>query len=152
MKLSQPLAFGFCVFSIFVIGCVNATTVIPYKAQPERIVDPQAEILSFIRNNTDSSCLAEPTFEKKTLRVKFVCNGGIGNWQARLDRIKEIAFEQNGAWYRLNLKHTDKSDDFRWSSKNPEEVQRAIDAFHLLMHLTPPADPATPDLDLESTI
>ena len=103
-----------------------------YGLQPERIEDPQAEVLRFINLNTTQGCITEPAFDDRVLLVKFACNNGVGNSTARLDRVKEIALEQYEEWYRVVVRHSDGSPDFAWSSKSLEDVQRAADAFAAL--------------------
>lgn len=116
-------------------GCFAACAsiqAVPYNLQPSRIADPRAEILGFIKMNVRPGCLAEPQFEGPMLDVKFVCSGGLGHSMARLDRVAGIKIEQYEEWYRVVVQHTGGTDDFSWSSKNLEDVQRAADAFYAL--------------------
>ena len=117
------------------LGCASIQQV-PYTLQPARIPDPKAEITNFIKLNTVSNCIAEPEFAGQVLSVRFVCSGGLGQAVARLDRVQSITVEQSGDWYRVLLKHSPGIEDFAWSSKSLEDVQRAADAFEALVHPT----------------
>ncbi len=120
------------------LGACASIQPVPYAPQPGRIRDPRAEISAFIKTNTTSGCIAEPEFKDALLDVKFVCSyGGVGHQLARVDRVDRVSLEQYQEWYRVVLHHSNGTDDFTWSSKSLEDVQRAADAFEAL--LKPPA-------------
>ena len=128
------------VFAVVFLGCASIQPV-AYTPQPERILDPSHEVLAFIKQNIRQGCIAEPRFEGAMLDVKFVCNDGVGHTMARLDRVSAIQIEQFQEWYRVVLKHSSGHEDFAWSSKSLEDVQRAADAFKAL---TGPANQPRP--------
>jgi|GEM_PF-1457616 len=135
MNFTRPRAVTPLLVSplLVLIGCASIQSV-AYTPQPDRISDPQAEITRFIMLNTTPHCLAEPQFEERVLDVKFVCSNGIGHFMARLDQVESIQIEQFKEWYRVILRHSGGIDDFSWSSKRLEDVQRAADAFDALVH------------------
>jgi hypothetical protein len=51
--------------------------------------------------------------------------------------VAAIQIEQFQEWYRVVVKHSNGHEDFSWTSKSLEDVQRAADAFKAL---TLPAD------------
>jgi hypothetical protein len=124
------------VLAVASLGCASIQTV-AYTPQPERIADPSREVLAFIKQNIRPGCIAEPRFEGAVLDVKFVCNEGVGHTMARIDRVAAIQIEQFQEWYRVVVKHSNGHEDFSWTSKSLEDVQRAADAFKAL---TLPAD------------
>lgn len=119
---------------VFAVACLGCASIQPvaYTPQPERILEPRREVLAFIQQNIRPGCIATPRFEGAMLDVKFVCNGGLGHTMARLDRVSAIQLEQFEEWYRVVLKHSNGHEDFTWSSKSLEDVQRAADAFKAL--------------------
>jgi hypothetical protein len=76
------------------------------------------------------------------LIVKFVCNNGGGNTVLRLDQIASIDLQQSGSWYRVRVKHRNGAEDFTWSSKSLDDVQRLDDAITALAAAVkaPPAE------------
>ncbi len=141
MTLARTTSLSLPALALF-LACAGIQKV-DYGLQPERIEDPQAEVLRFIKLNTTQGCIAEPAFEDRVLFVKFACNNGVGNSTARLDRVKEIVLEQYQEWYRVVVRHSDGSPDFAWSSKSLQDVQRAADAFAALSGAGPtPRAPA----------
>ncbi len=116
--------------ALLVAACASIQPV-AYTPNPQRIANPRDEIATLIKANVTSGCIAEPTFEGKLLQVKFVCQNGIGNTVSRLDRIASVKLEQYQEWYRCTVHHT-QGDDFTWTSKSLEDMQRLADAFSAL--------------------
>jgi|CXWL01.1.fsa_nt_gi hypothetical protein len=119
-------------FSVLALAACASIKPLPYSASPGRISDPHAEVKSIILANTTSGCLAEPSFDKSMLVVKFVCSGGVGNSTARLDQVKKIVLEQYEEWYRVRVVHSKGAEDFSWTSKSLEDMQRLADALTAL--------------------
>ena len=125
-------------------GCVSSSIMaIPYSAQPQRIANPREEVKSLILANTAGGCVATPEVKEKLLVVQAVCSGGVGNWVIRFDRVKSVALEQSGEWYRVVVKHSEGITDFAWTSKSLEDMQRMADAITALANL--PASPQAKD-------
>ena len=117
---------------------------LPYTPNPARIADPKNEVLTLIKANVRPGCIAEPAFEQTLLLVKFVCSDGIGNSTARLDKVESISMQQYEEWYRVVVHHAAGSgDDFAWTSKSLDDMQRLADAFTALTQAGP-AKPAAP--------
>jgi hypothetical protein len=116
-------------------ACAGVTPV-AYTPQPQRISDPAGEVKKLILANTVDGCVSEPDFNDNLLVVKFVCaasgRGGVGNAVARLDQIQTISLEQSGEWYRVLVHHRGGAQDFSWTSKSLDDMQRMVDAFTAL--------------------
>ncbi len=125
------------------VGCATIQP-IAYTPAPARISDPVAEVKSILLANTVGGCIAQPSFQAKMLVVQFACTGqGVGNAVARLDHVKEIVLEQSGDWYRVKLIHSNGADDFDWTSKSLDDMQRLADALTALSQgASKPAAPA----------
>ena len=95
-----------------------------------------AEAESLIKSNVVSNCIAEPSFEKPLLIVRYVCAGAIGNSVAKMDRVDKIYLQQSNEWYRVVVHHKDGSDDFTWSSKSLDDMQHLADALSALSQAT----------------
>ncbi|MBX7097286.1 MAG: hypothetical protein K1X89_06225 [Myxococcaceae bacterium] len=124
-----------------VAGCASIQTV-AYTVNPARISDPKAEVLTLIKANVRPGCIAEPAFEGTLLNVKFVCSLGVGSAVARLDKVESITLQQYEDWYRVLVHHT-VGEDFSWTSKSLEDMQRLADALTALSAPSAPA-PTTP--------
>jgi hypothetical protein len=125
-------------------GCATgaAITTVPYTLQPARSANPAQEVKELILANTVQGCVTEPVVTDKMMTVKFVCSSGVGNGVIRFDRVAKIELEQSGEWYRVMVRHTAGTEDFSWSSKSLEDMQRMADAIAALS--TPsPAVPVT---------
>ena len=110
------------------VGCAGITPV-SYAPQPGRILDPENEATTIIKANVVGGCIAEPSFEMPLLIVKFVCSSGLGNTVAKLDRVEKIYLQQSGEWYRVVVHHVGGGEDFTWSSKSLDDMQRLADAL-----------------------
>lgn len=117
-------------FALIFAACASIQPV-AYAPNPQRITNPRDEISTLIKANVSSGCIAEPTFEGKLLQVRFVCQNAIGNTVSRLDRIASVKLEQYQEWYRCVVHHS-QGDDFTWTSKSLEDMQRLADAFTAL--------------------
>lgn len=133
----KPCSF---VAVVALAGCASITP-IAYTAQPERISDPAEEVKNLILANTVAGCVTSPEIKQTMLVVKAVCSTGVGNQIIRFDRVKSVALEQSGEWYRVMVKHGEGVADFWWSSKSLEDMQRMADAITALAKL-PAAAPA----------
>jgi hypothetical protein len=123
-------------FAVGSLGACASITPVPYTLAPERSHDPVAEATTLIKSNVVGQCIAEPSFEKPMLIVKFVCSEGVGNSIAKMDRVANIHLEQSGEWYRVVVHHKDTTEDFTWSSKSLEDMQRLADALDALSQAT----------------
>ncbi len=103
-----------------------------YVAQPARISDPAEEVKSLILANTNNGCVSEPIFQKKMLLEKFVCSLGVGNSLVRFDQVKSITLEKSGEWFGARVRHSSSVEDFLWTSKSREDMERMIDALTVL--------------------
>jgi hypothetical protein len=112
-------------------GCASITP-IAYTPQPSRIADPAAEAKSLIEANTTGGCVAEPEVKPKLLTVKFICRNAIGNTVVRLDHVRGIELQKSGEWYRVLVHHDNGGEDFAWTSKQLEDMQRLADAITAL--------------------
>jgi hypothetical protein len=117
--------------ALLLAGCASITPV-PYTPQPSRITDPAAEAKSLIEANTIGGCVAKPEVQGPLLTVKFVCRDAIGNMVVRLDHVGSIVLQQSGEWYRVLVHHDNGAEDFAWSSKQLEDIQRLADALTAL--------------------
>jgi hypothetical protein len=117
--------------ALLLAGCASITPV-PYTPNPSRIKDPAAEAKSLIEANTVGGCVAEPDVKPNLLTVKFVCRGAIGNMVVRLDHVGPIELQQSGEWYRVLVHHDNGAEDFKWTSKQLEDMQRLADAITAL--------------------
>ena len=114
--------------ALVLAGCASINPV-AYNAQPERIRDPQKEIVSLLLANTVQGCVTEPQIDEKMLVVKYVCNTFIGNVVARFDKVDKIYLEQSGEWFRVTAHHSSGIADFQWTSKSLDDMQRLADAL-----------------------
>lgn len=125
-------------------GCASIIPV-PYTVQPSRITNPAQEVKQLILANTVQGCVTEPEVSPTMLTVKFVCSRGVGNAVVRFDRVANIKIEQSGEWYRVMVTHKPGTDDFDWTSRSLEDIQRLADAISALAS---PADAApAPQID-----
>jgi hypothetical protein len=120
--------------SLLLLGLVGCASIksIAYTAQPQRISNPGEEVKNLILANTVQGCVTEPELKSNMLVVKALCSNGVGNQVIRFDRVKSIALEQSGEWYRVMVKHGEGIADFWWSSKSLEDMQRMADAITAL--------------------
>jgi len=118
---------------------------VAYTAQPLRVTDPHAELKNLILANTTQGCVTEPSFSGSMLVVKAVCSRGVGNFVARLDQIDRVVLEQSGDWYGCRVKHKGGAEDFFWSSKSLDDMQRMADAFTALSEVKVEKKTATTD-------
>lgn len=116
---------------------------VAYVAQPARSFDPAAEVISIIKANTAGGCISDPSIANAVLLVKFVCSNGLGNTVAKLDRVEKIYLEQYHDWYRVVVRHVGGGDDFSWSSKSLDDMQRLADALTALSMPKRHSDPST---------
>ena len=126
-------------------ACGAAITPVPYTAHPERIKDPGAELKNLILANTVSGCVAEPDLSEAMLVVKFVCTGngsGVGNMVVRFGRVETITVEKSGDWYRVLVHHKPGTEDFAWTSKSLEDIERMADAITALTRPNAGTSPA----------
>jgi hypothetical protein len=126
--------------AVLLAGCASIKP-IAYTAQPERIGNPGEEVKNLILANTVQGCVTTPEMKETMLVVKALCSNGVGNQVIRFDRVKSVALEQSGEWYRVMVKHGEGIADFWWSSKSLEDMQRMADAITALAKL-PAAAPA----------
>ena len=117
-------------------GCASITP-IAYTPQPSRITDPSAEVRSLIQANTLGGCVAEPELSSTLLVVKFICRNAVGNSVVRLDHVESISLQQSGVWYRVLVHHNNGGEDFTWTSKQLEDMQRLADALTALSKPSP---------------
>ena len=136
-------AAALVVAAVALAGCASITP-IAYTTQPGRIADPAKEASTIIKANVVGGCIAEPSYEKPLLIVKFVCSNGLGNVVAKLDRVEKIYLEQSGEWYRVVVRHVGGGDDFNWTSKSLDDMQRLADALTALSQPAPDADKRQP--------
>ena len=117
--------------ALLLAGCASITP-IPYTPQPSRIADPAAEAKSLIEANTTGGCVAKPEVQPPLLTVKFVCREAIGNMVVRLDHVESVTLQQSGEWYRVLVHHDNGAEDFAWTSKQLDDIQRLADALTAL--------------------
>lgn len=117
--------------ALLLAGCASITP-IPYTPQPSRIADPAAEAKSLIEANTTGGCVAKPEVQPPLLTVKFVCQQAIGNMVVRLDHVESVTLQQSGEWYRVLVHHDNGAEDFAWTSKQLDDIQRLADALTAL--------------------
>ncbi|MHB8875148.1 MAG: hypothetical protein ACYC8T_15790 [Myxococcaceae bacterium] len=129
--MNSRTLFALVASTALLAGCATITPV-PYAAQPGRVADPANEAATLIKANVVGGCIAEPSYEKPLLIVKFVCSNGLGNTVAKLDRVEKIYLEQSGEWYRVVVRHIGAGEDFTWSSKSLDDMQRLADALTAL--------------------
>ncbi len=126
-------------------ACASVTP-IAYAPQPARIADPAAEAKALILANTVQGCIAEPEASATMFVVKFVCSGesgGVGNSVVRFKDVQSITLDQQGEWYRVLVKHGGGANDFFWTSKSLDDMQRLADALTALSAAgAPAAEPA----------
>lgn len=124
-------------------ACATAVkpTPIAYEPQGSRLSNPAEVAKAIIVSNTVQGCVTDPSVNEVMLVVKFVCSNGVGNAVARFDRVQSIQLDQSGEWYRVSVKHRGGSEDFTWTSKSLEDMQRLADA---LAALSTPANSAKP--------
>jgi hypothetical protein len=125
------LWMSFSISAVLLAGCASITPV-PYTPNPSRISDPAGEAKSLIEANTTGGCVAEPDVKPTLLVVKFVCQRAIGNMVVRLDHVDNISLAQSGEWYRVLVHHDNGGEDFAWTSKQLEDIQRLADAITAL--------------------
>ena len=131
--------------SLALAACGAGITQVPYTAQPQRIKDPTTELKNLILANTVQGCIAEPDFSDSMMVVKFACTGngtGLGNMVVRFARVQTVTVEKSGEWYRVLVHHTPGTEDFAWSSKSLEDVERMADAITALTRPNPGGAPA----------
>jgi hypothetical protein len=123
--------------ALLLAGCLSQTPV-PYTPQPSRIANPAAEATSLIEANTVSGCVAQTEVLSTLLTVKFVCRKALGNMVVRLDHIQSITLQresvtmQQGELYRMTVHHDNGAEDFSWTSKQLDDMQRLADALTAL--------------------
>ena len=132
-----------CVVTVGLLAACASIQRIDYSPNPSRVEDPRQEIATLIKANVTSGCIAEPHFEQMLLQVKYVCPGGFGNTVSRLDKITSVHLEQYKEWYRVVVRHS-AGEDFHWTSKTLEDMQRMADAFTALQQPTAPAPEKNP--------
>ena len=124
------------VLAAAVLAACATITPIAYSPNPARIANPAEEARSIILANVVQGCIAEPEFTSPTmLVVKFVCStngGGVGNSVVRLDQVQGITLEESGGWYRVLVKHTGGAEDFAWTSRSLQDMERLADALTAL--------------------
>jgi hypothetical protein len=129
LTIALALALG------LVSACATVTPV-AWTPNPARIANPADEVRTIILANVVQGCIAEPEFTTPTmLIVKFVCTsggGGVGNFVARLDQVERITIEESGGWYRTSVKHTSGIEDFTWTSRSQQDMERLADALTAL--------------------
>jgi hypothetical protein len=76
--------------------------------------------------------VAEPEVKPTLLVVKFICRGAIGNMVVRLDHVESIVLQHSGDWYRVLVHHNNGGEDFAWTSKQLEDIERLADALTAL--------------------
>ncbi|MBX7113083.1 MAG: hypothetical protein K1X64_02025 [Myxococcaceae bacterium] len=129
--MSDSRRFWLAVNMVLVSGCFTSTP-LKYAARPERIDNPRQEVLALIAANTSPGCVADASFQKKVLLVKYVCHSAIGNTTARLDEVKSVTLEKSGEWYVARVKHSNGAADFVWTSKSRRDAERLVDALTAL--------------------
>jgi len=117
----------------------------PIAYQPKTMPPARAArtARALITANTVQGCLSEVDLHDNMLIVRYACSHAIGNGLVRLDRIASIELAESGGWYRVLVKHRDRTEDFFWTSKNVDDIRTLADAVASLVPegTAPPTPP-----------
>jgi hypothetical protein len=123
------------------VAACGSIVPVPYTPQPSRIKDPMAETTTIIESNTTQGCIAQPELTRAMLVVKFACSrAGVGNAVVRFDRVSSIEIQRYNEWYRVLVHQTGGAEDFAWTSKSLNDMQRLADALTALSKPTKPTE------------
>lgn len=112
-------------------GCISITP-IAYRAQPDRISDPQGEVKALILANTSNGCISEAAFDKQMLLVKFICPRAANQGAVRFEQVADITLDKYSGGYRVKVTHSRGAPDFFMWSRNRDDMERLVDALTAL--------------------
>ena len=134
-------------------ACAASITNIHYTPQPSRIANPAADVKLLIQANTVANCTTTPEVQSLLIVVQSTCTGQedsveivenrpyvtTGSAVVRLDHVESIKLQKSGVWFGMFVHHNNGANDFVWTSKSLEDMERLADAITALAK--PPPSP-----------